>query len=66
MARTIEFPTLLRALHEAFSANASEQWAEQAEQPVYYGPDVRPSSECFPDAEAALDTYIRETPPATP
>lgn len=66
MARTIDFPTMLRALNEAFSANAAETWAEQTEQPVYYGPGVRPSAECFPDAEAALDTYIRETPPATP
>ncbi|QUD15903.1 hypothetical protein [Nocardia phage KYD2] len=66
MARTIEFAQLMERLNEAFSANASEQWAEQNEQPIYYGPGIRPTTESYPDAEAALDTYIRETPPATP
>ncbi|AEV52233.1 hypothetical protein [Nocardia phage NBR1] len=65
MARTLEFSDLITALHEAFSANAAERWAVEMDQPVFYGSGVRPTVECYPDAEAALDTYIRETEPAT-
>lgn len=61
MARTVTYEEVKRAEYEVFQSIAIEDWAAQYEQTPEYPPGVRPSVECLPDAEAKLETFIRET-----
>lgn len=63
MARTISYEEVKRAEYEVFQALAVEDWAAQNELDPEYPSTVRPSTVCLPEAEAKLETFIRETEP---